>query len=84
MIVVPNTLEQSINAARVEQLQAGLYLDPARLNVATLQKAAERVLTDRSLVEGVERMRRSFVEAGGVQRAAESIQAFKQKHGMSL
>ena len=84
MIVVPNTLEQSINAARVEQLQAGLYLDPARLNVDTLQKAAERVLTDRSLVEGVERMRRSFVEAGGVQRAAESIQAFKQKQGMSL
>jgi MGT family glycosyltransferase len=83
MIVVPNTLEQSINAARVEQLQAGLYLDPAHLNVDTLQKAAERVLTDRSLVEGVEQIRRSFVEAGGVQRAAESIQAFKQKHGMS-
>jgi MGT family glycosyltransferase len=83
MIVVPNTLEQSINATRVEQLQAGLYLDPAHLNVDTLQKAAERVLTDRSLVEGVEQIRRSFVEAGGVQRAAESIQAFKQKHGMS-
>lgn len=78
MIVVPNTIEQAINAARVEQLQAGLYLEPNRLTVEKLQIAVEAVLDDPSMARGIERIRESFIEAGGVQRAADAFQAFKQ------
>lgn len=80
MIVVPNTVEQSINAARVEQLKGGLYLEPDRLSVEQLQQAVETVLSNPSMAEGIGRIRTSFLEAGGVERAAGAIQAFKQRH----
>lgn len=83
MIVVPNTLEQSINAARVEQLGAGLYLGPNQLNVEHLQKIVKKVLTDPSVSKGLERIQNSFSKAGGVERAADAIQAFKQRHGLN-
>jgi MGT family glycosyltransferase len=80
MIVVPNTIEQAINAARVEQLQAGLYLDPSRLTSAGLRQAAETVLANPRVASGLQQIRRSFEEAGGVARAADAIQAFKKEH----
>lgn len=83
MIVVPNTLEQSINAARVEQLDAGLYLGPNQVGVEYLQKTVERVLADPSVSKGIERIQNSFSEAGGVERAANAIMAFKHKHGLN-
>jgi MGT family glycosyltransferase len=80
MIVVPNTIEQAINAARVEQLQAGLYLDPSRLTSAGIRQAAETVLANPRVASGLQQIRRSFEEAGGVARAADAIQAFKKEH----
>ena len=80
MIVVPNTIEQAINAARVEQLQAGFYLDPSRLTSAGIRQAAEAVLAEPAVTSGLHQIRRSFEEAGGVARAAEAIQDFKQSH----
>jgi MGT family glycosyltransferase len=83
MIVVPNTLEQSINASRVEQLQAGLYLEPERISIGLLQNSVEAVLADPSLIRGIERIRKSFLEAGGVQRAVDAIQEFKNRQGLN-
>jgi MGT family glycosyltransferase len=80
MIVVPNTIEQAINAARVEQLQAGLYLDPNLLTPAEIRHATETVLADPAVSSGLQQIRRSFEEAGGVARAADAIQAFKKEH----
>lgn len=80
MIVVPNTIEQAINAARVEQLQAGLYLNSRQLTSAEIRQAAEAVLAEPAMKSGVQQIRRSFVEAGGVVRAADAIQDFKQSH----
>ena len=82
MIVVPNTLEQSINAARIEPLQAGLYLEAAGMSAQKLQKAANRILSDASLKSGIGTIQRSFLKAGGVQRAADAIHMFKRKHGL--
>jgi MGT family glycosyltransferase len=82
MVVVPNTLEQSINAARIEQLQAGLYLDPAGISVEKLQNAVDRIFLDASLKSGIRAIQSSFLEAGGVHRAADAIQKFKQKNGI--
>ena len=84
MIVVPNTIEQALNAARVEQLHAGVYLEPDRLSVEKLLQAVESVLADQETRHGLEEIKHSFAEAGGVQRAADAIQTFKQHHGLSL
>jgi MGT family glycosyltransferase len=83
MIVVPNTLEQAINAARIEQLSAGLYFDSSRLTIETLRTSTDSAIKDSSLIRGLERIKTSFLQAGGVPRAAEQIQAFKQSHGIS-
>lgn len=80
MIVVPNTVEQATNAARVEQLQAGLYLDHTGLTVDKIKQTVERVLTEPALSHGLERIRTSFLQAGGIQRAVDAIQAFKQSN----
>jgi len=82
MIVVPNTVEQALNAARVEQLQGGAYLEPDRLSVEKLQKTVENILADPSMAAGIERIRESFAEAGGVQRAGDALDVFKQGHGV--
>jgi MGT family glycosyltransferase len=83
MIVVPNTIEQAINAARVEQLHAGLYLDPGRLTSAGIRQAADAVLADPAVSSGLQQIRRSFEGAGGMARAANAIQAFKREHRLT-
>ncbi len=83
MIVVPNTIEQALNAVRVEQLHAGVYLEPDRLSVEKLLQAVESVLGDPETCHGLEEIKRSFAEAGGVRRAADAIQTFKQHHGLT-
>jgi len=83
MIVVPNTIEQAINAVRVEQLRAGLYLDDSQMNSGKLRQAAEAVLAQPSVTSGLEQIRRSFKEAGGVRRAVDAIQAFKKEHQLT-
>jgi len=82
MIVVPNTIEQAMNAARVEKLQGGIYLESDRLNVQMLQNAVEDVIADPSMIHGIERIQESFNQAGGVKRAADALGAFKQRYGL--
>jgi len=80
MIVVPNTIEQSVNAARIEQLRAGLYLDHADLTVQKLQTAVAKILADPATTSGLSPLLNSFKEAGGAQLAADVIGEFKEKH----
>jgi len=83
MIVVPNTIEQALNAARVEQLHAGQYLETERLSPEKLLLAVESVLADPATITGLKEIKQSFLEAGGVSRAADAIQIFKQQHGLT-
>lgn len=76
MIVVPNTVEQAANGVRVEQLGAGRYLDPGSVDAEALRAAAQAVLGDPELPAGVERLRQSFLAAGGVARGVEAIRDF--------
>ncbi len=86
MIGVPNTIEQSVNAFRVEQLHGGLYLEPEKLTADAgggadmLRAAAEQVLADPQIPPGLQKIRQSFLDAGGVEAAVEAIQTFKQEH----
>ena len=83
MVLVPNTIEQTINAARIEQLRCGLYLDHTQLSVDTLQEAVTSVLTDPATSGGLAQLQGSFREAGGTQLAADVIDQFKEEHGLS-
>jgi MGT family glycosyltransferase len=82
MIGVPNTIEQSVNAFRIEQLRGGLYLEPDKLTAEKLQRAAEQVLADPSISNGLAKIRQSFLDAGGVETAVAAIQDLKQAHGI--
>ncbi len=80
LIVVPNTLEQAMNAARIEELQAGLYLEPDRISADQLRKGVDQVLSDPAIPRGLELIRVSFEQGGGVEQAAEAIAQFKLDH----
>ena len=79
MIVVPNTIEQSINAVRIEQLQCGRYLDHAQLTVDRLRTSVHELLADPHVADGLARLRASFAAAGGTPQAADAIEAFKPR-----
>ena len=83
MIVVPNTVEQALNAARVEQLFGGVYLEPDKLTIEQLQIAVDKVINDPTFGTGLERIRQSFMDSGGVQRAAEAIEIFKHRYDLN-
>jgi MGT family glycosyltransferase len=83
MIGVPNTIEQSVNAFRVEQLNGGLYLEPNKLTAEKLRAAAEQILSDPAIPGGLAKIRRSFLEAGGVETAVDAIQDLKQTHDIN-
>jgi MGT family glycosyltransferase len=83
MIVIPNTIEQSINAAVLEKLHAGLHLEPDQLNVEKLQAGVRYVLDNVAIKSGLERIRQSFLDAGGVQRGADAIKLIKSKYGLA-
>jgi MGT family glycosyltransferase len=83
MVVVPNTTEQSINAAILEKLGAGLYLEHSQVTVDALQNAIQKVISDPKLKKGIERIRNSFLKAGGDKRGAAEIQVFKDRYGLT-
>ena len=82
MVVVPNTIEQSINAAVIARLNAGIYLEPSDLDAGKLRQAVGQVVDNPEMREGLEKIRQSYYEAGGVERALEAIQEFKGKYGL--
>jgi MGT family glycosyltransferase len=83
MVVVPNTIEQALNGARVEQLKAGLYLEPQRVDGNTLRQSAAQVMNGEGFLEGLQKIKESFLAAGGVPKAIEAINALKRRHGIN-
>ena len=83
MIVVPNTVEQALNAARVEQLLGGVYLESHKLTVEQLQITADKMIADPAFRTGLKRIRHSFLDGGGVQRAAKAIEKFKHRYDLN-
>ncbi|MFN2201203.1 MAG: macrolide family glycosyltransferase [Caldilineaceae bacterium] len=83
MVLVPNTIEQTINASRIEQLSCGIYLDHKQLTAKSLEEAVSKVLSDPAASRGLGRLQESFREAGGTQLAADSVDRLKAKHGLS-
>ena len=72
MVVVPNTVEQAVNAARIEQLGAGVYLESSAVTPNALREAVGAVKSE-ATVAGLSRIADSFEAAGGVERALEAM-----------
>lgn len=83
MILVPNTVEQAMNAARMEQLGGGIYLEPERLTAEKLRTTAAAVLQDASVPVALATIRQSFLESGGVDAAADAIDRFKKERNLA-
>jgi MGT family glycosyltransferase len=80
MVVIPQMGEQELVAHQVEVFGAGLFLQKERVTAAGLRESARRVLQDDSYRGQCARLHRSFEEAGGPSRGAETIVAFTRRH----
>jgi MGT family glycosyltransferase len=73
LVVVPQMIEQEMNAHRVQELGLGLALDKETLTAEKLRAAVEQVAHDPSLYARVQAMQQEIRQAGGYQRAADAI-----------
>lgn len=73
MVVVPQMIEQEMNARRCAALGLGVALDPNNLTAETLSAAVEQVHHMPGFRERVKATQQIVREAGGYQRAADAI-----------
>ncbi len=73
VLAVPQTLEQEVNAARIEELGLGARF--AGAGPGALRETVELIVKDPSIADGVAQMRRDIESAGGAVRAADLIEA---------
>lgn len=76
MVAVPQTYEQEILSAHLEEQGAGVMLEPARVTAQTLAAALERTVGDPALRERAGALREASRAAGGAVAAAEAIFAY--------
>ncbi|MEO8368489.1 MAG: macrolide family glycosyltransferase [Candidatus Solibacter sp.] len=79
LLVIPQMGEQYINGRRVEELKAGLLLSNAEAGAARLRHSVRRLLDEPQFREGAAAVRQSYLDAGGVARAAQLIRAFTRR-----
>ncbi len=77
LIVIPMTFDQFDSAARVQHAGAGVYLDKTTLTSDKVQRAIERV-TSPKYKEVAEKLQKIFHQAGGVERAADLVEFYKE------
>lgn len=79
LVVIPQQMEQLLNARQVAAQEAGLILGErppyGRTTNHELRQAVERLLTDDTFRGNAERLSQTFQAAGGFSRAADIIEA---------
>lgn len=78
LVVVPQMMEQEMNARRVQELGLGLALDKETLTAEKLRAAVEQVSRDPDLLARVQAMQQEVRLSGGYQRAADAIIRYLQ------
>lgn len=76
MIVVPQGIDQSLNAKQVQAHGVGVWLKTRWLRPQTLRQVAKEVLADKGIQQQLRILSDSFKEAGGYQRGATEIVEF--------
>lgn len=75
LLLVPQQGEQTITALRVVELGAGLMLTSDQVNAAMIRATAAQLIADTRFKVEASRIADTFRSAGGVERAAEEIEA---------
>ncbi|HZS01110.1 MAG TPA: nucleotide disphospho-sugar-binding domain-containing protein, partial [Chloroflexota bacterium] len=83
MIVVPQGADQPWIAQRVADLGAGQQLSSRGLTARRLRRAADQILAEPAYAAAAARIGETLRGAGGYQRAADEIEAFKRSHGLA-
>lgn len=73
LIVVPQQLEQAHMAKRVAETGSGIYLDMSEVTPESLKESYIKITSDHSYVKNADKMKASFLKAGGPEQAAEEI-----------
>lgn len=76
LVVVPQMMEQSVTAGRVQEMGLGVALQNEEVTPSVLAAAVARISTESSFAEEVAKMRVHIREAGGYPRAAQAIMDF--------
>jgi MGT family glycosyltransferase len=74
VLAAPQTLEQEVNADRIDELGLGVRLPDATADPDTLRRAADLVAEDDAVTKRLHEMRREIAAAGGTARAADIIE----------
>jgi MGT family glycosyltransferase len=74
LVVAPIRDDQPVVAQQVVRAGAGVRVRFGRLSPSTLREAVERALRDPELRRGAERVRDSFLAAGGATAAADALE----------
>ncbi|MEZ4726483.1 MAG: glycosyltransferase [Caldilineaceae bacterium] len=82
MIVLPQQADHYVVAQRVDELGAGIVLDRSQASAARLAALATQVLADPNYKQQCITIAQTFHEAGGYQRAADEIMAYKAHIGL--
>jgi MGT family glycosyltransferase len=82
MIVIPQRVDQFQVAWRVADLGAGIEMKKKEISPQELQAAANEILTNESYRQRGQKIRDSFIAAGGHQRAVNEIFQFKSDSGI--
>eukprot|EP01124_Arcella_intermedia_P025189 TRINITY_DN4447_c0_g4_i1.p1 TRINITY_DN4447_c0_g4~~TRINITY_DN4447_c0_g4_i1.p1 ORF type:complete len:534 (+),score=136.35 TRINITY_DN4447_c0_g4_i1:83-1684(+) len=70
MLILPKTIEQQVNALRIEELGAGVDLHTQDVTPEQLLAGVEKILADHKYVEATKVISKSFKETGGIVPAA--------------
>jgi MGT family glycosyltransferase len=76
LVVVPQMGEQAIVGRQVAQLGAGLCVTKEEATAGCLRESVRRLLEEERFRRQADVVRRSFLDAGGPERAADAILAF--------
>ncbi|MFD1952868.1 macrolide family glycosyltransferase [Paenibacillus thailandensis] len=79
VIVVPQSSDQPIVAARVEQLGCGIAIPKEKVSADKLGKAVDAIMNDRSYRTKAAKVGESLRQSGGIDKAIREIGAFKRK-----
>ncbi len=73
LIMIPQTLEQQINALRAEEVGAGIYLPMEKVNVVSLRKTVDKIFLQNSYKKSLNMLKNAFITSGGAEKAVKAI-----------
>lgn len=75
LIVLPKAYDQSYVSSKVTDSNTGLRLNFNRFKPQQLKDAVQQILSDDCYIENAERIKQSFIEAGGIAKGVELIES---------